>query len=192
MLIHDATSGQSVKIDKKNRMATNSVTTTPISHISEYDGDAFFTYAKHTIQANATDEPVLFMEVGQSDKHVKVSHVVFSTNADLVKFEIHLAVTLNSYGTSEVPPKILNRSKNKASSLSSYDNRNNDLSVTVGTGSNEAELADIRLSTGQQTYTLDFKDSLLLQSTNNFYVLAEGDAGDKVRCSVYFYETSIE
>ena len=176
------------EVDSEFKLMTRSVTSTELGHASIDEEVAFTAYLRHAFVAADTNENVAHIQ-NHGTGNIVIDQITFSTNtATSMKIELFFIGDLTSGGTERTPLN-LNRGSKVTSDLHAHYNDGSSLLFTT-TAANE--FLDIRLSSGQNTFTFDFKDALILAPDEGIAFVGEAGAiGDKVRLNVYYYEAAM-
>jgi len=183
--IEDGTGrGRTAKVNELNRLEVSAVTLTEISDIAR-SGGAFSVVARHTIQADSTEENLLYIKNNNDAKCIHLHSIRLAakvTAAGLLVISYFDPVRVS--GGTEKEAVQLNRQKAKAADADLYDNSSNDLSLTLTAAK---EFAEFRLgATGTAFFESD--GALVLGPGDTFGMTAEGIDGDLVTASIFFFE----
>ena len=179
--------GYTAKVDEHNRLNVYSTNRERISFVSEEHGAAFMVYAKRDFVAANTDESLLCF-VYNGNTRCFIDKITFSTNSSAAKIEVYGDHIYNNGGTIRIPSN-LNRGSSIASDVTAMigvSGSNGELDITYSDGD---EILDIRLGTGQPTFTYDFNGGFILERNDDFAIVGSvANAGDKIRAAVYYFE----
>ena len=180
--------GFKAKVDASNRLVVLSQVD-DLSSVSLQHGRAFISYIKRDTTGTGNEAIGAFQYNGSHHAHIK--KLIMSTTSSNGKFEFFIDPTSYSGGTS-VTPFNLNRMSNVSSDMAVISGLT-DITYSVASAN---EMWGVRLnigSGGTSAFVYDLEGSLILGPGDAFLIQGSTtNAGEKLRCAVYWYEATGE
>ena len=173
-------------VDEENRLLTRAVSQPNIGHHSLHDGKAFSAYMRHTFAAADTDEDIAFFYLPTTTTNkVVISQLTVVTTGTASKLEVFFQPTGRT-GGDLVTMLGLNLTSSVISSAIAYHKNPTAFSFTHVAAN---EFIDIRVGTGQPSFTFSLNDALILGPGDALGFVGESSGiGDKMRINCYYYE----
>lgn len=183
--IEDGTGhGHFARVNEANRLEVASITLPVIADVA-HAGGAFSVVGRHTIQADSTEENLLYIQNNNPIKHIHLHSIRLAakvTAAGLVAISYFDPVRVSGGVAKESVQ--LNRQRAHAADVNMYDNSSNNLSLTLTAAK---EFAEFRVGTSGTAFFAS-EGALILGPGDTWCMTVEGTDGDSVTASLFFFE----
>jgi len=180
-------SQRSALVDEDNRLMTRAIILSEFGHHSLQDGHGYGVYLRHTFVAADTNEELAYLvHNGATNVKIIIKQLTVVSNGTSLKMEMFFDPGTPSSAGDNSEPLNLNRGSSNQSELTAAHDNGSALAFTTAAAN---EFLDLRIGTGQPSFTYDFRDALVLTPNASLGFIGEaGDIGDKCRLNVYYYE----